>query len=58
MTLREKAQARVVKWKKALKKGHEIAKMTGVNETIISRLYSGNGHVTETACKKVLEYKP
>ncbi len=41
MSKKEKAQAKIRKWKKALKKGHEIAKMTGVNEPVISRIYNG-----------------
>ncbi len=57
MNAREKAQAKVVKWKKALKKGYEISAMTGVTETVISRLYTGKGHVTDGQIKAVLGVK-
>ena len=58
MNIREKAQARIRKHKKALKKGHEIAKMAGLSESVISRIYNGRDVVTEASCQQVLDKLP
>ena len=42
---------------KELKKGKEIAKMTGLSQTAISRIYTGKGNVSDDQCKKVLGTK-
>ena len=57
MNYRKKAKARITKWKKALKKGHEIAKMTGVTESTISRIFNDSGDVSDDQCRKVLDAK-
>lgn len=54
MTDREKAQKRVIKWKKRLRKNHEIAAHVKVHESVISRLYTGNGNVHAKAIADVL----
>lgn len=57
-TLREKAQKRVTRWKNKMRfKGWEITQFTGVDETIISRLFNGRGMVSDDKCRQILEAK-
>jgi hypothetical protein len=56
-TDREKAQQKVRRWKMQLLKSYEIREKTGLDEGIISKIYTGNGKVTDASIKKVLEAK-
>ena len=58
MNIRQKAQAKIKKLKKDLKKGHEIAKMAGLSESVISRIYNGREVVTLESCQQVLDRLP
>ena len=55
MSIQDKAKKRITKWKKQLLKSHEIEKMTGVSQTIISRIFTGNGIVSDEKCQKILD---
>ncbi len=57
MDSRKKAQNRVIKWKRAFKKGHEIAAFCDVHETVISRIFNGRGMVSQKSLDKVLDAK-
>lgn len=57
MSLQKKAKARILKWKKALKKGHEIAKITGVTESTISRVSRGLPGVSDKVLAKIVNAK-
>jgi len=57
MNIQDKAKARITKWKKQLKKGHEIAEMTGVREEVVSRIFNGRGMVPKQAYIDILAAK-
>lgn len=54
---KQKAQARVIKWKKQLMKGYQIAAHVNLSEAVISRVYSGNGDVAQESLDKILNAK-
>lgn len=54
-TDREKAQARVIKWKRLLFKGQDIAKHADIYDGDVSKILNGKGYVPSTAIQKVLD---
>ena len=53
--MKEKAQAKVTKWRANRWKDFAIAKHCGIHPSALSRLMSGNGPVSEETIKKVIE---
>jgi predicted transcriptional regulator len=57
VTNREKAQAKIIKWKKQLLNQQDIAARVDIDAGIISKLATGKGRVSEAAIQKVLGAK-
>lgn len=53
-TMQERAQKRITKWKKQLKKGWWIEQATGLDQTTISRIFHGRGVIDPAKCKQVV----
>ncbi len=57
MNLRAEAKKRIVGWKKRRIFGWEMQKITQVDESALSKIYTGRGRVSDDACQKVLDAK-
>jgi len=54
---RENARKRIIRWKKRLITSAQISRHVGLHESIVSRLYSGNGNVSQASIDSVLTAK-